>query len=197
MIAFSCSSCHGDSTRAQNPAAPPLGARGEIATTTRAVGAHQSHLGDGPLRQAVACPECHVVPTTFDHASQPVSVTFGDLANTGTTSTWNGTSCATYCHGATLQGGTVPGPLWTKVDGTQAACGACHGIPPPTGQHRVDAHRSAGCGACHAGYTSTSVNAATHINGTRDLGGFGLRSDDPATGDCTGCHGQANWRHGR
>jgi hypothetical protein len=27
--------------------------------------------------------------------------------------------------------GTVTEPVWTDVDGSQATCGSCHGLPPP------------------------------------------------------------------
>ncbi len=191
---LSCTSCHGDATRSTNPAAPPKGTKGETATTARAVGAHQSHLTANALRVAVSCSECHLVPTSTSHSTGTATVTFGAVANTGTASSWNGTTCATYCHGATLTGGTNNNPTWTKVDGTQAACGSCHGIAPATGQHGRSAHQSAGCVACHAGYSATSVNTANHINGKKDLGGALIQTYDPSTRSCApACHGTQTW----
>ncbi len=192
----SCTSCHGDATRATNPAAPPKGTKGETATTARAVGAHQTHLNTGTMRGPINCSECHVVPTSTSHSTGTVTLTFGALANTGTSSSWNGATCATYCHGATLGGGTLKTPTWTKVDGTQAACGTCHGLAPSTGQHGRSNHVSAGCGACHSGYSTTSINAALHVNGVKNVGGTGTKVNtwNATSRSCApSCHGSATW----
>jgi len=179
---FACTTCHGDAQRA--PAAiapaPPSDTKGNTATTAMGVGAHQAHLAGSALSNPIACGECHVVPSDAAHASQPVNVTFGALARSGSaTPVWTpaSASCAsTYCHGATIGGGSNKAPVWTKVDGTQAACGSCHGTPPPA-PHAQDTS----CGSCHNGYTSTSVNAATHVNGAVEV----------ASTTCTSCHGDA------
>jgi len=167
VASLTCTSCHGDATRAANPAAPPLGTHGETATTSPAVGAHQAHLAPGPLSNGVACAECHVVPTSTAHSNGVVDLTWGTLASSGgATPSWSATSlsCANYCHGQTLNaGGTHTSPVWTGGS-AEAACGSCHGLPPPP-PHTT----SADCGSCHAGYTATSVNPATHINGTVDV----------------------------
>ncbi|BDG05812.1 CxxxxCH/CxxCH domain c-type cytochrome [Anaeromyxobacter oryzae] len=157
-----CTSCHGDATRASNSAAPPLGTKGETATTTRAVGAHQVHLNGNALGNAVACTECHTVPTSTSHSNGVVDMTWGTLSKTdGAVPTWTGTTCANYCHGSNLNaGGTNTTPSWTGGS-AQAACGTCHDAPPPP-PHTT----SIDCGSCHAGYTATTVNLATHINGT-------------------------------
>ena len=70
-------------TNPQFPSAPPKGTKGEAATTDRAVGAHQLHLQGGTIGPAVACSECHVVPTTTAHANGKVDLAFGPLATTG------------------------------------------------------------------------------------------------------------------
>lgn len=70
-------------------------------------------------------------------------------------------------------------------------CTGCHTIPPSTGQHA--AHATEGCGTCHgAGYSSTTVAAGTHANGTVDLAsGAGW---DRATSSCANaCHGTRSW----
>jgi predicted CxxxxCH...CXXCH cytochrome family protein len=175
---MACTTCHGDATRASNGAAPPKDTKGNTSTSALGVGAHQTHLNAGPLRGALACSDCHTVPTSIPHATGTVDMTFGALARTGNlTPAFNATtaSCSSvYCHGATLPGGTNTAPTWTKVDGTQAACGTCHGIPPPAPHVQ-----STACGSCHTGYTSTSVNVATHIDGQVQANG----------GTCTSCHG--------
>jgi predicted CxxxxCH...CXXCH cytochrome family protein len=182
VIAMTCTSCHGTSTRAatalnpQLPASPPVGTKGETLTTTRAVGAHQAHLVNTRLRSAaIACSECHVVPTSTSHSSGVVNLAWGTLTRTGgVVPTWTGTTCTNYCHGATLFGGTATAPTWTGT-ATQAACTSCHGAPPPA-PHST----STACASCHGtGYSTTTVNAATHMNGTVDVIAM----------TCTSCHG--------
>ncbi len=59
------------------------------------------------------------------------------LAHGATPEFVNGSCQATSCHGAVVPGRRPFGaarnttPTWTRVDGSQAACGSCHGIPPP------------------------------------------------------------------
>jgi predicted CxxxxCH...CXXCH cytochrome family protein len=174
VSAGTCNVCHGS---ALNPA-PPNGTHGETLTSQRAVGAHQAHLAQGALAKAFACDECHVVPVSMAHVDGTALLTFGPIARTGgTNARFDAASltCSTYCHGSTLAaGGTNTAPLWTRVDGSQVACGTCHGVPPPS------PHSSnPSCGACHDGYTSTSVNVAVHVNGRVDVGAL----------TCSSCHG--------
>lgn len=197
--AQACTVCHGDPTR-QDPA-PPRGTHGETATTSTAVGAHQSHLTGTALRPPIVCSECHVVPTGLEHVDGTVELAFGPLATTGGAApSFDGTSCSsTYCHGATLNaGGSNTRPVWTTVNGTQAACGTCHGTPPGTGQHQRSEHLKP-CGVCHTGYSTTSatsVNAAVHLDGAREVGGAGtsIKSWDAATRSCQpSCHDTQTW----
>ncbi|HET6921902.1 MAG TPA: CxxxxCH/CxxCH domain-containing protein, partial [Anaeromyxobacteraceae bacterium] len=178
-----CTSCHGDPNKpATIHAAPPRDISGNTSTAAEGVGAHDQHLTGTSLRSSpVACAECHPAVTRTDHSAGgafEVVMIWGPLATTGGSwPVWNPgtlTCSSTYCHGSTLAGGTIGAPLWTTVNGTQAACGACHGIPPP------DPHLlRQDCGTCHAGYTSSSVNLATHLDGKVDATG----------GSCTSCHG--------
>ncbi len=160
VVPLSCTSCHGST---QN-AAPPVGTNGETLTTALAVGAHQQHLSGGALSNPIACAECHVPPTSMDHADGAAQLTFGTLATTGgAVPAWDpvtATCSSSYCHGQFVGGDLLNAPSWTTVNGTQAACGTCHGAPPPA-PHTA----STACGSCHAGYTQTSVNLATHVNG--------------------------------
>ncbi|MGC3998230.1 MAG: CxxxxCH/CxxCH domain-containing protein [Anaeromyxobacter sp.] len=186
VSALSCTSCHGDATRTSNPAAPPRGTHGETATTARAVGAHQAHLAGNAIARAVACTECHAVPSSPSHSSGAVDMSWGTLARGGGVApSWNGTTCANYCHGATLgAGGTNHAPAWTG-GAAQAACGTCHGAPPPAPHVCKTASWSwcnsrTDCGTCHAGYTGSTTNLTTHVDGA-------LQS---AT-TCQGCHATA------
>ena len=164
-----CTFCHGDATRTANPAAPPVGTQGETTTTSVAVGAHAKHLGGGAVGGAVACTECHAVPTGIAHVDGTATVTFGAAASRGSLQpVWDGSGCAsTYCHGTTISGGTNKTPTWTAGEG-EATCGTCHGVPPPA-PHTT----STACGGCHGGYTVASVNATTHLNGSVDATGSG------------------------
>lgn len=192
----SCTFCHGDASRTANRAAPPVGTQGETATTERAVGAHAAHLSGGAIGPAVACAECHAVPTTLAHVDGTAAVAFGPAARRGGAQpTWNGTTCSgTYCHGATrtAAGGANKTPAWTG-GAAEAACGTCHGAPPP-------GHSTASCGGCHDGYSATTVNAATHLNGAvdassghpaswrnRDQHGYSVNRTGLAS--CKACHG--------
>jgi len=173
-----CSFCHGDATRAGTSllkAAPPQGSQDETATSARAVGAHQAHVTAGTLSGAIGCAACHTVPANLDHVNGTAAVAFSGLSNSdGVTSAWNGATCATYCHGTSLAGGANKAPAWTTVNGTQAACGACHGVAPPSPHPQ-----NASCGKCHGGYTSGTVNLASHVNGSLELDAL----------SCSSCHG--------
>jgi hypothetical protein len=117
----SCNACHGGAAWQTNctwchdsrvspytsadlaRAAPPCGIRGETATTTRAVGAHQVHLAGNALARAVACADCHAtLPTSLAHVDgQPAFVEFGAGAKRGGAApTWNGGSknCTNSSH---------------------------------------------------------------------------------------------------
>jgi mono/diheme cytochrome c family protein len=75
-------------------------------------------------------------------------------------------------------------------------CGSCHAIPPATGQHayHVNSQRVS-CGTCHgSGYSSTSVNSATHYNGVKNIASGSTPGWNPATRSCSNsCHGTHYW----
>jgi hypothetical protein len=61
------------------------------------------------------------------------------------------------------------------MDGKKQAnvrCGSCHAIPPAAPHPQATA-----CGTCHPGFTSSAVNAGTHLNGRVD-----------ASMKCGSCH---------
>jgi hypothetical protein len=72
------------------------------------------------------------------------------------------------------------------------ACGSCHAVPPGSGGHAKHGSR-ASCSSCHGtGYSSTTVNAATHNNGTSNVTttiGWSASSRSCANA----CHGTASW----
>jgi predicted CxxxxCH...CXXCH cytochrome family protein len=196
-----CTFCHGAKTAnyvagSVAAAAPPRGTQGETATTTLAVGAHQKHLAGATLGPAVACTECHAMPTDLSHLDGVAAVAFGPGAKRGgATPGWSAGRCSNvYCHGGTLAGGSNNAPTWI-AGATQTTCGTCHGVPPPA-PHTT----STACGTCHTGYTSTTVNAALHMNGTVDAASghaagwaakeqHGYAANRNGLPSCTGCHG--------
>ncbi|HEU4730168.1 MAG TPA: CxxxxCH/CxxCH domain-containing protein [Kofleriaceae bacterium] len=176
--------CHGDDLSN----APPRSISGATDTTSVAVGAHQAHLIASPSwHKPVECADCHVVPKAVGDpghidGDNKAELTFSMRAG-GTASTWNGTTCSVACHGQAAWGGTNPTPTWTRVDGTQSACGSCHGAPPPP-PHPAGSN----CAACHPTMEENSLNfrdPASHINGVVDV------VTTAATGGCTSCHGSA------
>jgi predicted CxxxxCH...CXXCH cytochrome family protein len=165
-VEVACHACHGSDA---SPA-PPRDLSGNEDTIFTGVGAHASHLRSTELHAAITCSECHHVPSNVDNpghrdSAAPAEVDFGPLAAADDTETsWNGVSCATYCHGgsAAIQGGSRTNPSWTTVDGTQAACGSCHGLPPPAPHPTAPA---TGCGGCHPFSGTLPLDPALHING--------------------------------
>jgi predicted CxxxxCH...CXXCH cytochrome family protein len=196
-----CTFCHGTKTSPYTQAdlaeaAPPRGSKGETATTERAVGAHQKHLSGGSFGGAVACAECHAVPSDLSHLDGTAQVTFGAAAKRDSAiPVWNGTTCSNvYCHGGTLAGGSVSAPSWTGSG--QVSCGSCHGLPP-TGGHSA----STACAGCH-GYDGGTFDAGLHLNGTVDRVAGATHAADwdlPAShgyeasriglSSCKSCHG--------
>jgi predicted CxxxxCH...CXXCH cytochrome family protein len=149
-----CTACHGS----LNPA-PPRDLDGSTDTTAPGVGAHQTHVLGTARSRKVPCSECHLVPTTVlatGHldSTRPAEVVFsGAAVAAGVTASYsNGTCKNTACHGAQWEsgnasGGSLTSPTWTRVDGTQATCGSCHGLPPPP-PHPYGALNPV-CSACH------------------------------------------------
>ncbi|MBI2375151.1 MAG: CxxxxCH/CxxCH domain-containing protein [Deltaproteobacteria bacterium] len=175
-----CSACHGS---LESPA-PPKSTGGDLDTTSLSVGAHASHLtARNLLSLPVPCSACHLVPAALDDpghvdTSTPAEVSFSALASKDTSAVFSRTdaTCTTYCHGVTLRDGTITAPSWTVVDGSQTACGACHGVPPG-GDHPNDDR----CERCHlptAGPNKTIADPSRHLDGVVQ-----------ASEDCDTCHG--------
>ncbi len=194
-----CNSCHGGTNNA-----PPKDTTGGTTTTLRGVGAHQAHLVTASTwHKDMTCSQCHLVPGAVSSVGHldtqlPAELTFSGIAGG---SAWNGSTCTSYCHGATLAGGSAKTPLWTKVDGTQTTCSSCHGAPPPA-PHPQDTN----CQSCHttAGPNQTIAIPAQHLDGTLQVtqvhpAGYGARTQHgydfdrrgSATCATAGCHGTA------
>jgi hypothetical protein len=168
-----CTACHGGA----NPA-PPVDLSGMTETSEPGVGAHQIHLAGTPRSRPVACGECHLVPDdTYapGHLDSPLpaEVTFSGAAVAfGAAPIYSAGSCqGSACHGAQFpddhaSGGTLTEPLWTVVDGTQAACGSCHALPPPAPHPKAEFNPV--CSACHeniAPDNATFLFPELHVDG--------------------------------
>jgi predicted CxxxxCH...CXXCH cytochrome family protein len=178
-----CNTCHGVFAD-ENRIAPPTDLNNNFETSARGVGAHTVHIYENKLSLGIGCFECHagdVVEGNYVKAhidGLPAEMQFGDFAASGLSQpTYNADlSCAnTYCHG-NFEFGDIKGsnfsPVWNIVDGTQAACGTCHGkvndgelIPTPEGHFgNFEADACIGCHATAYNEDGT-LNKFTHING--------------------------------
>ena len=174
-----CTSCHGDPSRAGDAvtrSAPPRDLLGASDPSYPGVGAHQAHVHGSPTTRAVPCAECHKVPDD-DHAAGhhdsplPAELTFSGAALAfGAEPSFAAGVCAnTPCHGAVFpegndSGGLITVPEWTRVDGTQAACGSCHGLPPPA----PHPYYTEACSDCHenvAADNQSFVRPELHVDG--------------------------------
>jgi predicted CxxxxCH...CXXCH cytochrome family protein len=167
-IALNCAAlCHGSTTNE----APPLGVKGQTATSVRGVGAHQVHLKSSTWHVQFECADCHSVPKTVTATGHidtalPAEVVFSAVAKTkGAKPTWSGTTCSgTYCHGATQTGGKITAPVWTQVTGAQVLCDSCHGNPPTKGHTASNTQ----CSSCHAAVVNSAnkiIAPKLHIDG--------------------------------
>lgn len=212
-----CTLCHGeplatfDASVDLTFAAPPRGVNGGTRTADLDVGQHQAHLRAGPFALGFACATCHEVPADLAHANGPLVVTLrgaGQALLPASLGSYDPAThtCATYCHGATIAGGTAATkpPAWTQ---SFAACDGCHGLPPHSGSSDLTT-----CATCHPGTMNADgtldVAGGKHVNGRIDaVGGHLPGYADPANAafhgpdalaflerqpgaiTCTDCHG--------
>ncbi len=168
------------------------------------VGAHRKHVAAGSRTNGFACATCHAVPTPAEplaHLDGKAPVSLGGAgqaslpADVGTYDASTKT-CAGYCHGSTLQGGSLQAPAWTT---TNLACNTCHGLSPSTGKHpgpggsnfAPHAFMATACNFCHQGVVDAGMNivdGSKHVNGVKDVS---LITGTFAAGTCSNvaCHG--------
>jgi predicted CxxxxCH...CXXCH cytochrome family protein len=175
----SCNTCHGDFSD-ESRIAPPKDLSDNIETSARGVGAHSTHLYDNMVSAELSCTDCHPEVQTDDNYvfahinGLPAEIAFGDLASQGGSDPVYNTdlSCAnTYCHGNFDFNGIMGNnfsPVWNIVDGTQGACGTCHGKDgTPAPQGHFGNFEADDCVTCHSTTFNEdgSLNKLTHING--------------------------------
>jgi predicted CxxxxCH...CXXCH cytochrome family protein len=205
-----CAACHGSGPEActrchggidNQSGAPPLGLRGETATSQLAVGAHT-------IADAFACSDCHLVPENFldpGHIDpdSTAEMTWSDLA--GAASSWNrsnATCSNVYCHGNFTGGSTSNSPVWTGAN--QANCGSCHdvGANPQDLSGRHEKHvvkENLDCNECHQTVVNQQlliVGPQLHVNGLKNVSL--LQGGTYQNGSCSGlnsanCHGSEQW----
>jgi predicted CxxxxCH...CXXCH cytochrome family protein len=186
-----CILCHGGS----NNAAPPNDLAGNTATSFPGVGTHQSHVAAlDTIALAIACSECHTMPTAFNSPGHIDSTAGAEVVFNGAilheplalkavgTPNYSRTTLTcqnTYCHGNFPNGNNIS-PVWNNVSGQYHACGSCHGdvtkstiaekaLPKTSltgGTHPNDLQ----CSKCHGRVIDTSYRLISnrHVNGRID-----------------------------
>jgi predicted CxxxxCH...CXXCH cytochrome family protein len=166
-----CNACHGDKA---SPA-PPRDVSGNTSTSAPGVGAHRAHLFASDRARAVPCETCHAVPRQAlapGHIDTPLPaevVLSGIPVGPGKTPRYEGGSCReTSCHGDAFadgrpSGGSHTTPSWTGGN-SEAACGSCHGLPPPP-PHPLPTYP---CHSCHkdvAADDTSFTHPELHVDG--------------------------------
>jgi hypothetical protein len=191
-----CNTCHGNFSD-PSKIAPPRALNGSTDPSYPGVGSHASHLYTNNLGNTIRCSTCHTFPQSvyapghIDNDGK-AEINFGRLAvQGGANPSYDFTSnkCSnTYCHGnfvfyqdstaqinkfvytqPTMTGNNFA-PQWNKVDGTQMACGTCHGLPP-TGHLPF---KITDCSSCHYGVVDGNgniIDPTKHINGVANVFG--------------------------
>lgn len=201
-----CNTCHGEFG---NPSqvAPPKDLYGNTSTTNKGVGAHTTHLNESNLTMTYECSACHPGDPNSENffiqhiGAPPADIKFSDFASLTSLPSYNfkNYTCANvYCHGnfefaksassfpfvytADKMEGNKYSPLWTKVDGTQAKCGTCHGELDANGDLVTAVPKGhvasaiTGCVNCHTGIIDnqgniTEAGKSKHINGQKNVFG--------------------------
>ena len=210
----SCIGCHGSDTTS-SPPEDAHGNTATTAIGVGAHRSHVD--GASGIARKSDCNICHEKPAVVfspGHLDGTTKVTGYTGADPGLQFVkdpgWNraNATCSTsWCHGAysgtytyfTDDGsgtqvqvdfayaGKPATPRWTQVDGTQAACGTCHGVPPsPSGYWHSSSHGGSltACDICHPGVRGDAAgftDPSRHVNGVVDV--------TPAwAGRCFTCH---------
>ncbi len=225
LVHIACAQCHGASWKTNcvmchgrgdnQTGAPPRATWGNGSDPVR-IGAHSAHVAGGAMAPAFDCAVCHAKPADALAAGHIVdgtaTVTFSGIASHGIApATWDrgsATCASTYCHGGALGGGTNTTPVWTATGQGQAACGTCHGLPPPS-PHPSASSDLTGCAVCHSptvapdGSLVAPIDGGKHLDGNVEVSGHGAGwMDESSPGFhgsaalqdrafCQSCHGQA------
>lgn len=141
---------------------------------------------DGATLYSTNCASCHGVLASSTKA--------GRTAAQIQTAINNNTGGMGYLSTLTAtQVSAIAAVLPPATSTTPPACGSCHAIPPATGKHTFHAGQRVSCATCHGtGYSTTTVNAATHNNGVKNIAttiGW-----NPTSRSCSNsCHSSKSW----
>ncbi|MBU1097402.1 MAG: hypothetical protein KKB34_13040 [Bacteroidetes bacterium] len=192
-----CNTCHGDFADPTR-IAPPTDLAGNSGTSAKGVGAHTSHIYEMEISEPLGCFDCHANNSVqgekyvYSHlGSLPADMALADGSYDANTF-----KCSnTYCHGNfsfskaestnkwaytadQMTGGNFS-PQWNKVDGTQAACGTCHGSIDASGtlisalpNGHTGTFKITDCVLCHPAVVDKAgkiIDPVKHINGMANL----------------------------
>lgn len=194
-----CNTCHGSTA---DRIAPPASVKGDTSTTAAGVGAHTAHAYENELSTNFSCFQCHANQSSgdekfvFAHSDGlPAGMDFGEIAGLQSANPdyilENNTCQNVYCHGSfefvkdsasssnqfayedSLIVGNDTTVVWNQVDGTQAACGTCHGLPPTghTGDYDKTGCASASCHNSVVDDEGNIIDKMKHINGEANVFG--------------------------
>jgi predicted CxxxxCH...CXXCH cytochrome family protein len=215
-----CTACHGYPPLTATLGGPSGLALPATSATSTSPGAHETHA----KTRFMACLTCHTGYTAKPMPSNSIDIGFAingtnfpGFGGSSAVGTFNATTvnsgyvwsaapgttlttgnpsitCSVYCHGTTLSGGSVAAPTWTITDGSQKACGACHGVTaaaaPATGGHQRHAGNGAGalalpCASCHGAHDNND-----HVNGSVNWDLSALPGGGQYKGSVAGATGQ-------
>jgi mono/diheme cytochrome c family protein len=206
LYASSCAACHGalasstkgntTLTRTQNAIGGNVGGMGYLSTLStaqlQAIVATLASVAppappiatDGPTLYANYCAACHRALASSTKGGTT-------LTRTQTAIGGNVGGMGSLSILSTTQLQAIVAALASVAQAPSPACGSCHGLPPKTGEHGE--HKSRSCSSCHgAGYTSTTVNSATHNNGIKNM--VASSGWNATNRSCVNsCHGKESW----
>lgn len=165
-------------------------------------GSHFRHVSkDSSTGKVITCNVCHsatvssntVISNYANHVNGTRNLSFSGVA-AGTT--FNGTTCTTYCHTNGKGGPAVVTPNWT--DRNSGKCGTCHLTALDTGSGILSSnahftHISSSYGPkrntndlCYACHVFTGELSNSHVDGAISKNGNGS-----GTTYCQNCHAQS------
>jgi mono/diheme cytochrome c family protein len=151
---------------------------------------------DGAAFYTANCDSCHGPLATSSKlgatATQIQTAITGNMGGMGQFSSLTAAQVQEIANALIPSASSTPTtPTTTPTNAPALVCGTCHAIPPATGRHSK--HTFTSCATCHGtGYSSTTVNTATHNNGVKDVGG--TSGWNPTTRSCSNsCHGTRSW----
>lgn len=162
-----------------------------VPTPTPAPGPTPAPSADGTALYGSNCAGCHGALASSSKAGRTATQIQSAINNnTGSMGSLSGLTSVQVTAIGTALASVTPSP----VPAPTPACGSCHAIPLATGHHSTHKSQGVGCVTCHgAGYSTTTVNLATHNNGVKNI-------DTAKTGwnvskrSCSNsCHGSKTW----